>query len=137
MYIHICIIFVSTGCLKCLYRFFIIPFCFKRQDLGKRVIPLDYINTEKKQKRFDISATFQWVGYSHKWNKMLCIKSCPHPSSFYWHNALTYKCRRHVYVLKLCSKYDMETSKIKKGKSKTTYFFFFILSLSKWNEKLF
>ena len=38
----------------------------------------------------------------------------------------------HVYVLKLFSKYDMEKSKIKKGKSKTSYFFFFILSLSKW-----
>ena len=28
----------------------------------------------------------------------------------------------------------METSKIKKGKSKTTYFFFFILNLSKWKK---
>ena len=31
----------------------------------------------------------------------------------------------------------METSKIKKDESKTTYFFFYILSLSKWNEMYF
>ena len=30
----------------------------------------------------------------------------------------------------------MKTSKIKKGKSKTTYFFFFILNLSKWKKFL-
>ena len=30
----------------------------------------------------------------------------------------------------------METSKIKKGKNKTTYFFFFILNLSKWKRFL-
>ena len=55
------------------------------------------------------------------------IKSCPHPS-------ITYEI--HVVLAghdpsNFRSYYDMETSEIKKCKSKATYFFFFILRLSK------
>ena len=44
----------------------------------------------------------------------------------------------HIFILHIHNavfpeylQYDTETKKIKKGRSKTTYFFFFILNLSK------
>ena len=76
--------------------------------------------------------------------KMLCIKCCPRPSNFYWHNAL--KCIPFLnkntgdtftyYIFKKFNQewnkvVQLETSKTKKGKSKTTYFFLFHLKFVK------
>ena len=67
-------IFITTW-TKSLHRFLFIPFRSERRGLDKRVIPLDYINTKWKYKRFYISATFRWVGYPPKRAKLPKIAS--------------------------------------------------------------
>ena len=79
--------------------------------------------------------------------KMLCIKCCPHPSNFYWHNPLKYTLFLNknagdtftYYILKKFNQLwnkvvQLETSKTKRGKSKTLYIFFFSLKFVKMEK---